>query len=87
MQVKKHQIELDMEQHTGSKSGKEHIKAVYGHPVYLNHMQGTSCKMLGWRKHKLDSRLLGEISEPIIQSEVSQKEKHQYSILTYIYGI
>ena len=47
MQVKKQQLELDMEQRTGSKSGKEHLKAVYCHPVYLTYMQGTSCEMLG----------------------------------------
>ena len=62
MQVKKQQLELDMEQQTGSKSGKELIKAVYCHPAYLNSMQSTSCEMLDWRKHKLESRLLGEIS-------------------------
>ena len=61
MQVKKQQLELDMEQ-TGSKSGKEYVKAVYCHPAYLTHMQSTSCEMLGWRKHKLESRLPGEIS-------------------------
>ena len=59
MQVKKQQ--LDMEQ-TGSKSGKEYIKAVYCHPAYLTDMQSTSYEMLGWMKHKLESRLLGEIS-------------------------
>ena len=62
MQVKKQQLEMDMEQQTGSKSGKEYIKAVYCHPAYLTHMQSTSCEMLGWIKHKLESRLLGEIS-------------------------
>ena len=62
MQVKKRQLELDMEQQTSSKSGKEHIKAVYCHPAYLTSMQSTSYKMLGWMKHKLESRLLGEIS-------------------------
>ena len=62
MQVKKQQLELDMEQHTGSKLGKEHIKAVYCHPTYLTYMQSTSCDMLGWMKHKLESRLPGEIS-------------------------
>ena len=60
MQVKKQQLELNMEQWTGSKLGKEYIKAVYCHPVYLTYMQSTSCKMLGWMKHKLESRLLGE---------------------------
>ena len=62
MQVKKQQLELDREQQTGSKSGKEYVKAVYCHPAYLTYMQSTSCKMLGWMKHKLESRLLGEIS-------------------------
>ena len=62
MQVKKQQLELGMEQKTGSKSGKEFIKAVYCHPAYLTYMQSTSCEMLGWKKHKLESRLLGEIS-------------------------
>ena len=61
MQVNKQQLELDMEQQTGSKLGKEYIKAVYCHPAYLTYMQSTSCKMLGWMKHKLGSRLLGEI--------------------------
>jgi len=62
LQVKKQQLELDMEQQTGSKSGKEYVKAVYCHPAYLTSMQNTSWEMLGWRKHKLESRLLGEIS-------------------------
>ena len=61
MQVKKQQLEPDMEQQTGSKLGKEYIKAVYCHSVYLTYMQGTSCKMLGWMNHKLESRLMGEI--------------------------
>ena len=51
-----------MEQQTGSKSGKEYVKAVYCHPAYLTYMQSTSCDILGWMKHKLESRLLGEIS-------------------------
>ena len=59
MQVKMQQLEPDMEQQTGSKSGKEYVKAVYCHPAYLTYMQS---KMLGWMKHKLESRLLGEIS-------------------------
>ena len=62
MQVKKQQLELDMEQQTGSKSGKEYVKAIYCHPAYLTHLQSTSWETLGWRKHKLESRLLGEIS-------------------------
>ena len=60
MQVKKQQLELDREQQTGSKSGKEYIKTVYCHPAYL-YMQSTSCEMPSWMKHKLESRLLGEI--------------------------
>ena len=62
MQVKKQQLELDMEHQTGSKSVKDYIKAVCGHPAYLPYMQSTSCKMPGWMKHKLESRLPGEIS-------------------------
>ena len=54
--------EPDMEQQTGSKLGKEYVKAVYCHPAYLSYMQSTSCKMVGWMTHKLESRLLGEIS-------------------------
>ena len=62
MQVKKQQLELDMEQQTGSKSGKAYIKAVYCHPAYLTYMESASCEMPGWMKHTLESRLLGEIS-------------------------
>ena len=62
MQVKEQQLELDMEQQTGSKLGKEYVKAVYCHPVYLTYMQSISCKMSGWMQHRLESRLLGEIS-------------------------
>ena len=62
MQVKKQQLKLDMEQQTGSKSEKEYMKAVNGHPAYLTYMQSTSCEMLGWMKYKLESRLTGEIS-------------------------
>ena len=62
MQVKKQQLELDMEQQTGSKSRKEYVKAVYCHPAYLTDMQSTSCEMPGWMKHKLESRWLGKIS-------------------------
>ena len=62
MQVKKQQLELDMEKQTDSNSGKEYIKAVYFHPAYLTYMQSISCEMLGWMKHKLESRLPGEIS-------------------------
>ena len=71
MQVKKQQLEPDMEQQTGSKLGKEYVKAVYCHPAYLTYMQGTSActgldaaqaGILGLMKHKVESRLLGEIS-------------------------
>ena len=61
MQVKKQQLELDMEQQTDSKLGKEYVKAVYCHSAYLSYMQSTSCKMPGWMKHKLESNLQGEI--------------------------
>ena len=62
MQVKKRQLELDMEQQTGSKLGKEYVKAVYCYLAYLTYVQSTSCEMLDWMKHKLESRLPGEIS-------------------------
>ena len=62
MQVKKQQLELDMEQQTGCKLGKEYVKAVYCHTAYLIYMQSTSWETLGWKKHKLESRLPGEIS-------------------------
>ena len=62
MQVRKQQLELDMEQQTGSKLGKECVKAVYCHPTYLTYVQSTSCKMPDWMKHKLESGLLREIS-------------------------
>ena len=61
MQVKKQQLELDVEQQTGFKSGKEYVKAVYCHPAYLTYMQSTSHKMLGWIKYMLESRLQREI--------------------------
>ena len=62
MQVRKQQLELDMEQQTGSKQEKEDVKAVYFHPAYLTSMQSTSWETLDWKKHKLESRLPGEIS-------------------------
>ena len=61
MQVKKQQLEPDMKQRTGSKLGKENVKAVYCHPAYLTYMQSTSYEMLGWMTHKLESGLWGEI--------------------------
>ena len=62
MQVKKQLLEPDMEQQTSSKLGNEYAKAVYCHPAYLTYMQSTAREMPGWMKHKLESRLLGEIS-------------------------
>ena len=60
MQVKKQQLELDMEQQTGSKLGKEYVKAVYCHPAYLTYMQSTLCEMPGWMKHKLGIKIAGK---------------------------
>ena len=62
MQIKKQQLELDMEQQTGSKSVKEYVKAIYCHPACLTYMKSISWEMLDWMKHKMESRLLGEIS-------------------------
>ena len=73
MQVKKQQFEPDMEQWTGSKLGKEYDKAVYCHSAYLTYMQSTSCETLGWMKHKLELRLLGEISTEILEAVNKQK--------------
>ena len=77
MQVKKQQLELDMEQWTGSKLEKQLVKAVYFHPAYLTSMQSTSCRMPGWMKHKLESRLSGEISitSDLQMTSLWQKEK------------
>ena len=78
MQVKKQQLKPDMKQWTGSKLGKEHVKAVYCHPAYSNSVQSTSCKILGWMKHKLESRLPWEISitsDTQMTQPLWQKEK------------
>ena len=78
MQVKKQQLEPDLEQQNGSKLGKEYTKTVYCHPVYLTYMQSTSYEMLGWMKHKLESRLPGEISitsDMLMTPPLWQKEK------------
>ena len=91
MQVRKQQLELDMEQQTGSKSGKEYIKAMYCHPAYLTSVQSTSCEMLGWMNLKLESRLpliwrwhhpyvrkWRRTKEPLNESErVEWKSKHK----------
>ena len=76
MQVKKQQLELDTEQQTGSKLGKEYIKVVYCHPAYLTSMQSTSCEILGWKNHKLKSRLPGEITSDMqMTPDLWQKAK------------
>ena len=62
MQVRKQQLELNMEQETGSKSRQEYVKSLYCHPAYLTYMQSISCEMPVWMKHKLETRLPGEIS-------------------------
>ena len=79
MQEKKQQLELDMEQQTGSKLGKEYVKAVYCHPSYLTYVQNTSCEMLGWMNHKLESRFPGKISitsDMQMTPQLWQKEKN-----------
>ena len=78
MQVRKQQLELDMEQQTGSKLEKEYVEAVYCHTAYLTYMQTTSCEISGWMKHKLESRLPGEISiisDTLITPPLRQKVK------------
>ena len=60
MRVKKQQLELDMEQQSGSKLGKQYVKAVYCHPAYLTSMQNISWEISDWMNHKLESRLLGK---------------------------
>ena len=72
MQVKKQQLELDMEQWTGSKLGKEYVKAVYCHLAYLTYMQSISCEIRGCMKHKLESRLPGEITSDM---QMTQSER------------
>ena len=81
MQVKKQQLEHDMKQWTGFKLVKEYFKDVFCHPVYLTSMQSTSCEMPGWMKHKLESRLPGEISitsDKQMTSPLWQKAKKNY---------
>ena len=79
MQVKKQQLEPNIEQWTSSKVGKEYVKDVYCHPVYLTSVQSTSREMLGWMNHKLESRFLGEISttsdETILMSESKEEQR------------
>ena len=77
--VKKHELELNRGQQTGSKLAQEYGKAVYCHPAYLTYMQSTSCEMLGWMKHKLESRLPGEISissdDTTVMAESKEEQK------------
>ena len=81
MQVKKQQLEPDMEQWTGSKLGKEYIKPVYCHPVYLTYMQSTSCEMLGWVKHKLESRLPEKLRYADDTTLMAESEEELKSLL------
>ena len=86
MQVKKQQLELDMEQQTDSKSGKEHIKAVYCHSAYLTSMQSTSLEVPGWMKHKLESGMPGEISitsDMKMTSPLWQKSREELKSLSW----
>ena len=71
MKIKKQQLEPNMEQQTGSKLGKEYVKAVYCHPAYLTSMQCTSWETLGWMKHKLESRLQGGINDLICADDTT----------------
>ena len=84
MQVKKQWLKLDMEQCTGSKLGKEYLKAVYCHPAYLTYMQSTSCEIRGWMNHKLKSRLSGEIpitSDIQMTPLMAESKEEQKSLL------
>ena len=88
MQVRKQQLELDTEQQTGSKQEKEYIRAVYCHPAYLTYMQSTSREMLGWMKHKLESRLPGEI--PVSSDDISlmaESQEELKSLLMKVRGV
>ena len=73
MQDKKQELEPDMKQRTASKLGKEYVKAVYCHPAYLTSVPSTSCEMLGWMTHKLESRLPGEISTTSDMQTIASK--------------
>ena len=84
MQVKKQQLELDMEKQTGSKLGKKYIKVVYYHAAYLTYMPSTSCEMPSWMKHKLESRLPGEISiasDTQMTPPYDRKQEEQKSLM------
>ena len=77
MQIKKQQLEPNIEQWTSSKVGKEYVKDVYCHPVYLTSVQSTSREMLGWMNHKLESRFLGEISTPSDETILTSESKEE----------
>ena len=81
MEVRKQQLAPDMEQQTGFKSGKEYIMAVYHHPAYSTYMQSTSWKMTGWMKHKLESRLPGEISITLDDTTLRAESKEDLKSL------
>ena len=81
MQVKKQQLELDIEQQACSKLGKEYVKAAYCHPAYLTYTQSTSYEMPGWMKHKLESRLLGEISDTQMKPLMAKSKEELKSLL------
>ena len=84
MQVRNQQLELDMEQQTGSKLGKEYVKAVYCHRAYLTYMQSTSYDMLGWMTHRLESKLMEEISTTSDMQMITlmlEREEEQNSLL------
>ena len=81
MQVRKQQLELNMEQHTGSKSGKEFVKAVYCHPAYLTSMQSSSCKMLGWMKYKTAGRNINNLRYADDATLLADSEEELKSLL------
>ena len=84
MQVKKQQLELDMGQQTGSRSGKKYVKAVYCHPAHLTYMQNTSHEMLGWMKHKLESRLPGEISITLYTVDATHMTESEKELKSFL---
>ena len=89
MQVKKQQLELDMKQQTGSKLGKKYVKCVYCHPANLISMQSTSCEMPGWMKHKLESRLPGNINNLRYADDttfMAESEEELKSLLIFVFG-
>jgi len=81
MQVKKQQLELDMEQQTGSKLEEEYIKAIYFHPAYLTYMQSTSWEMPGWMEHKLESRLPGENINNLRRTKESEELRSSWKFV------